>query len=474
MMMHLPAREQIRTCLKGVQTRLQPLLDRADALMARLIPDREEEETPDLAGSGMDRTIVRRKRWRQYVLPAAAAAVVLTLIGWLALGVGGTVYRIPSDRLTIGAAMEGPFEDYAAVRGTVAPFVTIYLTTDQGGAVKQVLVEDGAIVKAGQPLIVLSNPMLQLQFASRQVDTARQIGDVHNTELQIAQTRFANQKEILDIEYQLQTLKSDLDRDERLYAAHAVSRATLEKDRDKYAYEQKLRTTTLAAFRTAKAIQQKQLKQLRETLIQLNENLTVARTSLDALIIRAPMDGQLTALDAEAGQSKAAGAVLGQVDSADRFKLTAQVDEFYLGRVQIGQDALLTIDNREYRARVSKIYPQVANGTFKTDFRFEGATPVGIHAGQAIDLKLELGGAQKALLLPNGQFYQDTGGSWAFVLSADGHTAARRVIRLGRRNPGFVEVLQGLKPGDRVIVSGYEDFKTATKIKLTEPSNNTP
>lgn len=461
------------------RSRVLPWLERvAPKLAATLAAFAAPPEEPTQAAnadtlSGMDRAIVRRKP-RRALRYAVGGAVLLAGISWLALSFGGSVYRVPIDRLTIGTVREGPFEDYAAVRGAVAPLTTVYLTTEQGGAVKQVLVEDGAAVKSGQPLIVLSNPTLQMQFASRQVDTARQIGDVHNTELQLEQTRFANQKDLLDIEFQLRTLKSDVDRDERLFRANAISTAQLEKDRDKYAYEIKLRTASLASFKTARAIQQKQLKQLRETLVQLNENLAVARESLDALIIRAPMDGQLTARDAEVGQSKAPGAVLGQVDSADRFKLTAQVDEFYLGRVRIGQDAILNIDGRDWRARVAKIYPQVTGGTFKTDFLFVGPAPTGVHAGQAVDLKLELGGAKKALLLPNGQFYQDTGGAWAFVLSANGRTAVRRPIRLGRRNPGFVEVLDGLKPGDRVIVSGYDAFKTADKVKIEAASDDAP
>jgi HlyD family secretion protein len=467
MMTRLPLLDIGRRALDAIEDRCRPLLD-------RLVPPSPADEDLDIAGSGMDRTLTRRRNPRRILMAVLGGALLAVPAIWLMVGFGGSVYRVPSDRLTIGTVTQGPFEDYAAVRGTVAPSVTIYLTTDQGGAVKQVLVEDGARVKAGQPIMALSNPTLQMQFASRQVDTARQIGDVHNTELQIEQTRFTNRKELLNIEYELQTLKSDLDRDQRLYAAKAISLATYEKDRDRYAYEQKLREVSTASFRTAKRIQDMQLKQLRETLAQLNDNLAAARANLDALVIRAPMDGQLTALDAEVGQSKAAGAVLGQVDSADRFKLTAQVDEFYLGRVLLGQDALLTIDGRDFRARVSKLYPQVSNGTFKTDLKFDGPAPEGVHAGQAVDLKLELGGAKTALMLPNGQFYQDTGGAWAFVLSADGRKAVRRAVRLGRKNPGFVEVLDGLKPGERVIVSSYEAFKTVDTVKLESPSNDNP
>jgi HlyD family secretion protein len=188
--------------------------------------------------------------------------------------------------------------------------------------------------------------------------------------------------------------------------------------------------------------------------------------------MRAPMDGQLTALEAEVGQSKAQGAVLGQVNSADRFKLTADIDEFYLGHVVLGQETLFTVDGRDYRAKVSKVYPQVTNGTFKADFYFEGAAPANIHVGQAIDLKVELGGASRAVMLPNGPFYQDTGGNWIFVVAPNGQYAVRRNIRLGRRNPNYVEVVDGLKPGEKAIVSGYEAFQKMDRIEFEKSGNS--
>jgi HlyD family secretion protein len=182
------------------------------------------------------------------------------------------------------------------------------------------------------------------------------------------------------------------------------------------------------------------------------------------------MDGQLSALEAEVGQSKAQGAVLGQVNAADRFKLTAQVDEFHLNRVAIGQEALFTVNDRDYRARIAKIYPQVVNGTFKIDLYFDATPPSGIHVGQAMDLKVEMGGASSTLMVANGPFYQDTGGNWAFVLLPDGQSAVRRPIRLGRRNPQFVEVIDGLRAGDKVIVSGYEAYQKMDRLVIDRHS----
>jgi len=347
---------------------------------------------------------------------------------------------------------EGPFEDYIAVRGAVAPFLTAYLTTDQGGTVKQVLIEDGAMVKAGQPLIILSNPALQLQVAAQQ--------------LTFEQTRLKYQQDLLNIEYQIAKLKGDLERDKILLDGNAIAPSTYRQEQEEYDYYVKLRAATVASRQVEQRVRATQLTG------DTSGKADLANAGVEALTIRAPMDGQLTALEAEVGQSKAQGAVMGQVNSAERFKLTAQVDEFYLGHVTAGQVTLFNIDGRDYRAHVSKVYPQVTNGTFKTDFYFDGAVPSGIHVGQAIDLKVELGGASRAVMLHNGPFYQDTGGNWVFVVTPDGKSAVRRNVRLGRRNPDFVEVVDGLKPGEKVIISGYEAYLKMDRVEFSSSNSN--
>jgi HlyD family secretion protein len=326
-------------------------------------------------------------------------------------------------------------------------------------------------VKAGQPLIVLSNTALRLQVASREADISSQINTIEGTKLQLEDTRFKYQSQLLDIEHQLAVLKSDLARDKILLDGNAIAPMLYQQDQEQYRYELKLRDATIVSRDSEQKMRTTQLAQLDKTLAWLKDNIATARASLDALTIRAPTSGQLTALDAKVGQSKVAGAVLGEVDSLDRFKLTAQVDEFYLGRIALGQVALFSVGDGDFRAKVVKIYPQVSDGTFKVDLDFEGAVPQGITVGQAIDTKLELGGAATAMMLPNGPFYQDTGGQWAFVLSPDGKYASRRKISLGRRNPDHVEVLDGLEPGERVIVSSYQGFDRVQRVEL-EKSNH--
>jgi HlyD family secretion protein len=410
---------------------------------------------PSSASDGtviQDRSIRPKSPWQRHwgwiVVALIAGAVGL----WFLSVRNGNVYRAPVGQITFGRVREGPFEDYVAVRGTVAPLITAYLTTDQGGTVKRVLVEDGAHVELGQPLIVLSNPSLQLQVAAQQ--------------LTFEQTRFKYQQDLLNIKHEISTLRGNLARDKILLDGNAIAPSTYRQEQEEYDYYVKLQAATIAS----RAVEQR----VRAT--QLTGDSTgkvdITNAGVEALTIRAPMDGQLTALDAEVGQSKAQGAVLGQVNSADRFKLSAQVDEFYLGRVIVNQEARFSVDGREYRAHVSKTYPQVSGGTFKTDLYFDGAAPAGIHVGQAVDLKVELGGATRAVMLPNGPFYQDTGGSWVFVVTVDGRGAVRRNVRLGRRNPDYVEVVDGLKPGELVIVSGYEAYQKMDRINFDRSNAN--
>lgn len=399
--------------------------------------------------SGMDRTVEKRPWWRRWAPGLGFGIVVLGGAIWALSGPAGSVYRVPLNQITIGTVTKGPFEDFIAVRGAIAPLITDYLTTDQGGTVKEVLVEDGVMVKKGQPLIILSNPALQLQVAAQQ--------------LAFEQTRFKYQHDLLDIEHQIEKLKNDLARDKILLDGNAIAPSAYKQEQEDYDYNVKLRAAIVASRDVEQKVRATQLAQG-----EAANPMAVANASVDALTIKAPMDGALSALDAEVGQSKAQGAVLGQVNSADRFKLTAQVDEFYLGRVNLGQDVLFSVNGQNFRAQVAKVYPQVVGGTFKADFRFIGPAPAGIHVGQAVDLKVELGGAAQALMLPNGPFYQDTGGNWVFVVAPDGRSAVKRRVRMGRKNPQFVEVLDGLSAGEKAIVSGYEAYQKMDRVEFTE------
>jgi HlyD family secretion protein len=396
--------------------------------------------------SGMDRAIVRKPAWRRYGPYGAGSFAILAAAAWWLTGQGSHVYRVPIERMTIATVTQGPFEDFIAVRGTVAPLITDYITTDQGGTIKRVLVEDGAMVKQGQPLIILSNPALQLQVAAQQ--------------LQLEETRFRYESELLDIEHQISKLKGDLVRDKILLDGGGIAPSIYEAEQEDYDHELKLRAATIASRNMEQRIRATQLGPGQ------GNKAMIANAGVDALTVRAPMDGQLTDLDAEVGQAKSQNAVLGQVNSLDRFKLTAQVDEFYLGQTAVGQEARFSAGDREYRARVAKLYPQVKNGSFRADLRIEGGAPAGIQAGQGVDAKIELGNATSAKMLPNGPFLQTTGGNWIFVLAPSGRFAVRRTIQLGRRNPDHVEVLAGLAQGEKAIVSRYDAMQSIDRVEF--------
>jgi HlyD family secretion protein len=403
--------------------------------------------------SGMDRVVAKKPLWRRLLLPAAVSVVAAGLAAWALSGQGGSVYRVPVNQLTIATVTKGPFEDFIAVRGAVAPLIIDYLTTDQGGTVKQVLVEDGAMVKKGEPLVILSNPALQLQVAGQQ--------------LTIEQTRFKYEQDLLNIQHEIDTLRNNLARDKILLDGNAIAPSTYKQEQQDYEYNLKLK----AAMEASRDVEQR-IRTTQLTQGASSNPADVANASVEALTIRAPMDGQLSSLDAEVGEAKAQNAVLGQVNSADRFKLTADVDEFYLGRVNVGQETLFSVDGDNFKAEVAKVYPQVTNGTFKVDFHFVGRVPSGIHVGQAVDLRVELGGASDAVMLPNGPFYQDTGGNWIFVVSPNGGFATKRNVRLGRRNPQYVEVLDGLSPGEKVIVSGYEAYQKMDRVEFEKANSD--
>lgn len=418
----------------------------------------------------MDKAIARPPAWRVFGPYVLGGILILGICIWLIAASSGRAYRVAADNLTIGTVRRAPFEDFIAVRATAAPFSTQYLTTERGGVVKQVLVDDGATVKVGQPLIVLSNAALELEVASREADAASQINALQETKLQLEERRFRYEHDLLDIEHEISKLTANLARDKILLDGNAIAPSTYEQEEKDYAYQLQRKATTIAARDTEQNVRREQVGQIEEALTRLKTSIVTARMSLAALTIRAASEGRLTALDAEVGHSKAEGAILGQIDSLDRFKLTAQVDEFYLGRVELEQTAVFTLEGHRCEASISKIYPQVANGTFKVDLHFTQCAPQGIRTGQAIDIRLQLGGATTATMLPNGPFYQDTGGQWVFVVAPDGKYATRRAVRLGRRNPQYVEVLEGLQPGEKVITSSYQALQKFDRVEFEKQS----
>lgn len=418
--------------------------------------------------SGMDRRIESRSRRPLIYVAAAVAAVVLAGLVYTSLDTS-TTFTLDGQRIRIAEVTSGRYEDYIPLRASIEPERTTYLDAIEGGRVESVLVEEGSFVEAGEPLIELSNTSLQLDVIAREAEISEQLNNLRNTELAIEQNRLKLRSDLIEIDYQITRLGRLSERYEALQGQQFLSKTEYEDARDELEYWQKRRVVTRESQAQDEKIRLAQIEQLRNSVAQLEKNLKLARANLDNLTIRAPRSGNLTSLNAELGESKARGERLGQIDDVDRFKAVAMVNEFYLNRVRVGQRALLTTGGRDYELEVRKVYPEVEASQFEVDLAFPGDAPPDVRRGQTLQLRLVLGdAAEKATLLPNGPFYNDTGGAWVFVLNADGTVAQRREVVFGRRNPNMIEVEAGLLPGDRVVTSSYSSFIDVERLHIDQ------
>jgi HlyD family secretion protein len=419
------------------------------------------------SGGGMDRVVERRGLSNRVKIGIAAAGVLLVAFLFYWFAPGANSQTVEASRLTVSTVERGRFDDFLPLRARVEPLVTVYLDAVEGGRVEQVMVEDGAMVQAGQLLAVLSNSDLQLNVLARQTEVTQQINSMRSQELALSQTRLANERAVIEAELAVQTAQRQYQMQRPLADRGFVPARQFADSRDAYEAARDRLAVLRRTQATDEQLQSSQLAQLRASAASLNQSLELARASLDSLNLRAPVAGQLTAFDIQVGQSFNRGERLGQIDSAGRNKLVAQVDEFYLGRVAEGQIATAEVGGQSYRMRVSKIYPQVRNGAFEIDLNFIGQEPADLQRGQTVQIRLTLGDPAPALLIPNGAFYNETGGNWVFVVAPDGDSAVKRQVRLGRRNADHIEVLEGLDPGERVITSPYTGFAERDRLSLS-------
>jgi HlyD family secretion protein len=420
------------------------------------------------AANSMDRKIARDTTRPRLIAVAAVLAAGILLALWMTRD-HSTSFTLDGQRIRIAEVSRGTYEDYIPLRAAVEPERTVYLDAIEGGRVEAVLVEEGAVVEADQPLIELSNTQLQLDVIAREAEVSEQLNNLRNTQLAIEQNRLKLKSDLIEIDYQIIRLTRLVERYEELEGKQFLSKNDYENSSDELEYWNKRRVVTLESQAQDERVRLAQIEQLNGSVAQLETNLTLTRANLDNLLIRAPRSGQLTSLDAEIGESKARGERLGQIDDIDRFKASALVNEFYLNRVLVGQTALLNVDGDEYRLEISKVYPEVQSAQFKVDLRFMDAAPRDIRRGQTLQLRLVLGDTtESATLLANGPFFNDTGGAWVFVLDADGKVARRRPVQFGRRNPNNIEVESGLVPADKVIVSSYASFIEVERLFIDQ------
>ena len=420
-----------------------------------LVELRQPSHSDAVSGGAMDRVVVRKRLDKRIIIGGGAAAVLLLILLFWLFAPRSDSLTVAQDRLSIAVAQSGTFDDFLPLRARVTPLVTVYLDAVEGGRVDQKLVEDGAHVTQGQQLAVLSNAELQLSTLEKQAEVEQQLNNMRSQELALTQTRNSNLRDLNQAETELAKARRQYDLYKPLAERGFVSMKSFKDTQDDLNYQQQRLAILKRSIAQTEALQSSQLQQLRIASSSLNSSMGIARSNLGQLSIRAPVAGDLSGFDIQLGQSLQQGERIGQIDSTGGNKLQADVDEFYLGRVHVGQTATADVEGKTYRLKVAKVYPQVRNGQFQIDLLFNGPAPSSVQRGQTVQTKLTLGDSSKALLIPNGAFFNDTGGNWIFVVDKSGRGATKRQVQLGRRNADYIEVLEGLSPGERVITSSY-------------------
>lgn len=419
---------------------------------------------------GMDKKIERSRT--PLIIKSVVGLLALGVLGWFGKGVlddsSIPTFRVDRSKLSISAVQPGTFEDFIPVRGTVTPLTSVFLDAVEGGRVEKIHVRNGALVEAGQPLLELSNATLQLDVISREAQVSEQLNNLRNTRLAMEQNRLSLKSQLVDIDYHITRLERLVERRGELARQRLIPEADYQDVVDELDYQRRRREVTIESQQQDEVLRESQIASLEDSVEQLQRNLAIARGNLESLTVTAPISGQLSSFDAELGQSKARGETLGQIDDVDDFKLRVLIDEFYITRTMEGQYGEFTLGGKTWPLRISRVYPQVVNGQFEVDMEFTDGKPADIRRGQTLQTRVQLGDASEALLLARGGFFQDTGGNWAFVLDPSGSFATRREIRLGRRNPEYFEVLEGLDAGEQVITSEYAAYTNMQRIQFND------
>ncbi|HEY4205782.1 MAG TPA: HlyD family efflux transporter periplasmic adaptor subunit [Puia sp.] len=416
----------------------------------------------------MDR-VIPKKRWstKRLMTIGGILALVLLIAGSFYFTSGKSKLNVDTERITVSDITKGPFQESIPQNGTVLPLTTIYLVTPDGGRVEEKYVEDGSILKKGDPILRLSNTDLELNLSNQMTNVSSMLAQTQLSRVNADQNTVNKLTQMADVESQYKEAERIYTLDKKLYSQKVIGSQEYKQAENNYTYymqKRKLAQTILEQDTVSREAQEKQDK---ESYARAQNTLVILQKKVGGLIIRAPLDGQLTSLDAEIGQSKTPGASIGQLDVMDGFKVRlSDVDEHYLARVVTGLTGTFNFASKDYKLKIIKVYPQISAGRFQVDMTFVGEVPKGIRKGQTLQITLALSDETTAILVPKGGFYQQTGGNWIFKLSEDGKTAFRQEITLGRQNTDYYEVLSGLKPGDKVVTSSYENYGTMQELVL--------
>lgn len=402
---------------------------------------------------------------KQYLLPkkywawAVGGAIMLAVLVWLALSNYSSTLKVERRGLSISEVKQAKFDDYVNVDGRVVPIQVVQISPEEGGVVLEKVVDEGAHVHKGDIIVKLSNSNLDLEILNAESELAEKQNMLRNTQISMEQDRLNNRNEALQLEMDVETKLRAYRHQGALQKEQLNSREEYLKAKE--AYELAVKKNGLIQQRLKKdgQLRRSQMEQMSDNLESMQRNVSLVRARKAKLDVRSSIDGEVGLLDVELGQSISPGQKIGVINDLSDYKVEAQVDEHYIDRVRAGLTASFEQSGRTYRLTVRKVYPEVRDGRFRIDFVFSGPRPQNIRTGQTYYLDLQLGEAKKAILIPKGTFYSVTGGTWIFVLDKNGHKAYRRNIRIGRQNPQYYEVLEGLEPGEQVIVSGYESYK---------------
>ena len=407
----------------------------------------------------MDRQIEKKSFLRRYAWYIAAAAALAALLLWIGLGTTARTMTVDASDITISDVTRGKFDDYVRLNGQVLPIQVVQISPEEGGIVREKVVEEGTRVRKGDVILRLSNSNLDLQILNAEAELAEKQNLLRNTQVAMQQDRLNNRTEQATLDTDCDRKRRAYEQNARLYKERLISKEVYLQSREDYKLARRKQSLISQRLKQDSLYRHVQMSQMEDNLDNMRKNVLLVRDRKNKLEVRSAIDGELGLLDVELGQNIAAGQNIGQINDLSDFKVQAQIDEHYIDRVRPGLSASFSRDGKTYRLRVRKVYPEVRNGTFRTDFVFVGERPAQMRSGQTYYVELALGKSQQATLIPRGTFFQTTGGNWIFVLDKSGRKAYRRNISIARQNPQYYEVTDGLEPGERVITSGYEAFK---------------
>ena len=416
----------------------------------------------------MDR-IIQKKKWKsRYTFYALGGSLFVFVCVWLWVGTRSDAMKVSRKYQTVSQVKRDVFKDYIRISGQVIPIQVVQLSPEEGGIVRDIVLEEGAKVRKGDVILRLSNSNLDLQILNAEAELAEKQNLLRNTQITMQQDLLNNRTERISLDLDVQRKKRNFEQNRRLYEERLISRETYLQSREDYDLVCRKHDLIVQRLRQDSISRSVQMEQMEENLTNMQQNVIAVRGRREKLELRSAIDGELGLLDVELGQSIAAGEKVGQINDLSDFKIQSQLDEHYIDRVRTGLQAMFVRDGKTYQVSVRKVYPEVRGGKFRIDLVFVGEKPEKIRSGQTYDMNLELGAPKEAVIIPRGTFFQTTGGNWIFVLDKEGNRAYRRNIRIGRQNPQYYEVEEGLEPGEEVIISGYEAFKDKEMLILKD------